>query len=201
MVDAYEVLQVHPRAEHDVIQAAFRTLARKYHPDFGGTGARMVALNDAWAILGDPKRRKAYDTTRLVEAAANGTVASAGTADRAARGTTTHSSSARAAAAQRAAHEAAFGATENREYETASPAAPPPPGGQTGTILDFGRYEGWSLIDLARQDPYYLEWLERTPIGRPMRSEIQDLLGAQRATAAASATAVKSRPRRKLWSR
>ena len=200
MVDAYEVLQVHPRAEHDVIQAAFRTLARKYHPDFGGTGARMVSLNDAWAILGDLKRRKAYDATRLAEAAANGMTATVRNSDRHARGTTTHSSSARAAAAQRAAHEAAFGASENREYETASAAAPPPRG-QTGTILDFGRYEGWSLIDLARQDPYYLEWLERTPIGRPMRSEIQDLLGLQRATAAASATAVKSRPRRGLWRR
>jgi len=32
MPDYYEVLQVSPRAEADVIRAAYRTLARKYHP-------------------------------------------------------------------------------------------------------------------------------------------------------------------------
>ena len=30
--DAYEVLQVHPRAEQQVIQAAYRVLAAMYHP-------------------------------------------------------------------------------------------------------------------------------------------------------------------------
>ncbi len=33
--DAYEVLQVHPRAEQQVIQAAYRVLAALYHPDGG----------------------------------------------------------------------------------------------------------------------------------------------------------------------
>ena len=32
-VDAYKVLQVDPEAEDEVIQAAYRRLARKYHPD------------------------------------------------------------------------------------------------------------------------------------------------------------------------
>src|SRR5450759_2382868 len=36
MPDLYEVLQVHPRAEPDVLRAAYRVLARKYHPDHGG---------------------------------------------------------------------------------------------------------------------------------------------------------------------
>lgn len=33
-------------------------------------------------------------------------------------------------------------------------------------MLDFGRYEGWSLGELVVHDPEYLEWLERMPIGR-----------------------------------
>ena len=61
MADLYEVLQVHRRAELDVIRAAYRALARKHHPDFGGDGARMVAINDAWRVLSDSEARAAYD--------------------------------------------------------------------------------------------------------------------------------------------
>ena len=64
MSDHYEVLQVHPRAEPDVIRAAYRILARKYHPDMGGDANRMIAINDAWDVLGDPARRAAYDAKR-----------------------------------------------------------------------------------------------------------------------------------------
>ena len=64
MPDYYEVLQVSPRAEADVIRAAYRTLARKYHPDHGGDARRMIALNDAWDVLGDPARRADYDASR-----------------------------------------------------------------------------------------------------------------------------------------
>jgi curved DNA-binding protein CbpA len=67
--DFYEVLQVHPSAEQMVIEAAFNRLARKYHPDvYKGSNAhtRMVALNQAWEVLGNPARRKAYDTSRPI---------------------------------------------------------------------------------------------------------------------------------------
>src|SRR5206468_3218431 len=49
-----------------------------------------------------------------------------------------------------------------------SMSAPPPPrdGTASGTVLDFGRYAGWTVGDLSRHDPDYLLWLERTPIGR-----------------------------------
>ena len=56
-------------------------------------------------------------------------------------------------------------------------AAPPPPVGRAyGTVLDFGRYAGWSFGQLAVHDPDYLLWLERTPIGRPMGAEIRATL-------------------------
>jgi curved DNA-binding protein CbpA len=57
MPDFYEVLQVHPSAEPEVIRAAYRILARKYHPDHGGDARRMVVLNDAWDVLGDKSSR------------------------------------------------------------------------------------------------------------------------------------------------
>jgi hypothetical protein len=47
-------------------------------------------------------------------------------------------------------------------------------------VLDFGRYAGWSFGQLAIHDPDYLLWLERTPIGRPMRAEIQETLARLR---------------------
>jgi curved DNA-binding protein CbpA len=61
MRDPYEVLQVHRRAEPEVIRAAFRALARKYHPDFGGDSARMVEITEAYAVLGSAERRASLD--------------------------------------------------------------------------------------------------------------------------------------------
>lgn len=43
-------------------------------------------------------------------------------------------------------------------------------------VLDFGRYAGWSLHDLASRDPDYLLWLERTSVGRRYRATIDALL-------------------------
>ncbi len=61
MSDPYDVLQVHRRAEPEVIHAAFRALARKYHPDSGGNSARMVEITEAYAILGNAERKATFD--------------------------------------------------------------------------------------------------------------------------------------------
>jgi hypothetical protein len=55
-------------------------------------------------------------------------------------------------------------------------AAGPPPGNPSGTVLNFGRYNGWSLGEVARKDLEYLEWLDRMAIGRTYREEIDTLL-------------------------
>ncbi len=57
-------------------------------------------------------------------------------------------------------------------------AAGPPPGNPSGTVLTFGRYSGWSLGEVARRDPEYLEWLDRMAIGRIYREELDELLRA-----------------------
>lgn len=62
--DYYRVLQVHYEAEQEVIQAAYRTLSKKYHPDTNkenGSDERMKQLNEAYAILNDVQRRAEYD--------------------------------------------------------------------------------------------------------------------------------------------
>jgi curved DNA-binding protein CbpA len=45
-------------------------------------------------------------------------------------------------------------------------------------VLDFGRYAGWSLRDLARHDPDYLRWLSRHSSGIRHRPRIDELLAA-----------------------
>jgi len=63
-----------------------------------------------------------------------------------------------------------------------APIITPPPGAgpSGGSILDYGRYQGWSLAQLARHDPDYLRWLVRTPTGRTYRMEIEALLAERR---------------------
>jgi hypothetical protein len=64
--DLYEVLQVSPNAGAEVLEAAYRRLARKYHPDAGAEPSveRMAELNGAYETLRDPLKRAAYDRGR-----------------------------------------------------------------------------------------------------------------------------------------
>jgi curved DNA-binding protein CbpA len=64
MADHYAVLGVQPDADRTAIQAAYRMLARLHHPDFGGDGSKMAALNEAWSVLGRDATRLAYDAMR-----------------------------------------------------------------------------------------------------------------------------------------
>jgi hypothetical protein len=43
-------------------------------------------------------------------------------------------------------------------------------------VLDFGRYEGLSLADIARHDPDYLRWRSRHSSGIRYRQRINELL-------------------------
>lgn len=60
----YQVMQVDPLADPDVIDAAFRRLALKYHPDKTddpNAPEKMRRILEAKDILSDPVRRKHYD--------------------------------------------------------------------------------------------------------------------------------------------
>ena len=72
--DYYAVLQVHPGAEQEVIEAAYRQLMKKHHPDLAGDDpwriaehlARAQALNEAYSVLRHPEQRRRYDDNRRV---------------------------------------------------------------------------------------------------------------------------------------
>lgn len=67
--------------------------------------------------------------------------------------------------------------TTTREFGRAAPTGTPT---IRSSVLDFGRYQGWTLDQVARQDPNFLEWLARMPIGRPYRTEIDAVLARVR---------------------
>jgi hypothetical protein len=59
--DYYATLQVHPKATDAVIAKAYRELCKSYHPDAGGSFELMRRLNEAYEVLRDPEKRRAYD--------------------------------------------------------------------------------------------------------------------------------------------
>lgn len=64
--DFYEILQIHPQAEPEIVRAAYRRLVQKYHPDKnpGYTvemDACMKKISEAYAVLKNPARRAEYD--------------------------------------------------------------------------------------------------------------------------------------------
>ena len=130
-MNPYIVLGVDRAADQETIRAAYRRLARRFHPDSGGNERYMILINAAWHVLGNPTRRAAYDST-----------------------------DARPEPIRRAA-------------------------GDGRTVVDFGRYAGWSLAEIAAKDDNYLIWLGRTQTGRPLRNEIAEIL-SERAGAIAT---------------
>ncbi|MEZ5657598.1 MAG: DnaJ domain-containing protein [Burkholderiaceae bacterium] len=59
----YRILGVQPDSPQELIRASYRTLmsTMRRHPDLGGDHETAAMINEAWAVLGDPARRQAYD--------------------------------------------------------------------------------------------------------------------------------------------
>jgi DnaJ-class molecular chaperone len=72
MTDYYALLEVGEKAGEDEIRSAYRRLAKKCHPDThpGDAAAetRFKEIGEAYAVLGDAKKRKAYDAKRTGKA-------------------------------------------------------------------------------------------------------------------------------------
>ncbi len=66
-LNLYDVLGVAPNADPEEVRSAFRSLARILHPDFNPSQdavQRFVTVAQAYAVLSDPERRRAYDASR-----------------------------------------------------------------------------------------------------------------------------------------
>jgi curved DNA-binding protein CbpA len=147
----YQVLQVDPEADVDVIAQVYRRLAQRYHPDHDPSPeaqVRMRELNQAHSVLKDPEQRALYDAELAHRRDRR-------TSDRYVRRPTDIQAPA--------------------EGGHAYGEAGPPRGPASGSVLDFGRYRGWSLGQVAAYDRDFLEWFERSPIGRQYRAEIAQL--------------------------
>jgi len=64
--DYYGILGVPKNASSDVIKKAYRKLAMQYHPDKNPgkeawANEKFKEINEAYAVLGDPEKRKRYD--------------------------------------------------------------------------------------------------------------------------------------------
>ena len=191
--DHYKVLQVDPEADPEVIQAAYRRLAQKFHPDLTAApeaAARMTAINQAWSVLRDPESRAAYDIERASPMSSATTVepagpGPAGPAPRPDPGLQRRSASrSREQPPESVSRDWTSGRSHvGGGYDPATMgareglgAAGPPPGNPSGSVMNFGRYSGWSLGEIARRDVEYIEWLDRVPIGRPYREEMDVIL-------------------------
>lgn len=67
MINFYEILEVSQRASNEVIEKAYKVLAKKYHPDVQTTDnkkqaeEKMKQINEAYEILINPSKREEYN--------------------------------------------------------------------------------------------------------------------------------------------
>ncbi len=153
----YDVLMVSPQADRELISVVYRHLAKRYHPDrdqSSQAAARMAELNEAYATLGDPAKRRAYDQRLGLRSSTEPTPVKGD-------GRPTRAGAANVAPA------------DSPHGEAGPPPQSPRPEGRP---LTFGRYRGWTLNQVDRFDHSYIEWLGRTTMGRTYKRELDELL-------------------------
>ena len=157
--DAYSILGVPPGSSDETIAAAYRSLARRHHPDVAGDGGtvRMIRLNAAFNQIRTAALRAEYERER---------------------------------------REAGLARPRWAPDYDGTGGAGPAPGRPIGSVLTFGRHLGWSLGEIARTDPGYLEWLEDRREGLPYLDEIDAILRSVGFRQADAPKPVSSRSRR-----
>jgi curved DNA-binding protein CbpA len=148
-IDAYKTLRVDPTAEDFVLEAAYRALARHFHPDGAHPDSpKMAEINRAYDQVRTTERRKRYDRLHRIRPMGPGL-------------------------------EPVPTAPPPSERPWASRMTAPTPARATDAgalTIDFGRYAGWTIKDLAKHDPDYLRWLSRHSSGVRFRNQIIALL-------------------------
>lgn len=147
--DPYEVLNVSRYASWREVRAAYRVLARRFHPDGTTPDAdQMVEINAAYNRL-DREQREGGEAPTGVPVGSDAPVEAGPPRATRAGMPSEGSLMGRVRAAQR--------------VET--------------PVVDFGEYAGWSIAEIAEQNPRYLRWLSRHPSGNRYRAAIEQVLG------------------------
>jgi curved DNA-binding protein CbpA len=148
--DAYDVLQVDRAASWAEIRGAYRTLARRYHPDWATPDtARMAEVNSAYERLEREHGRGAE--------ASRGVPVGPGKA------------AVDAPSTPAAPVKPSYGPLMGRVMAARRMETP---------VIDFGQYAGWRIAEIAEHDPRYLQWLSRHSSGVRFRAVIERVLGS-----------------------
>jgi curved DNA-binding protein CbpA len=147
--DHYKTLQVDPEADPEVIKAAYKALARKLHPDDDFTGIDEYKLKELTHAFNILHDPAERKAYELRRAYRMRPVGPG--PDQNEAELTSH------LAERVQAHMEEEDADERR--------------------LDFGRYLGMTLREIAHQDPDYLRWLARHSSGIRFRAAILKILG------------------------
>jgi curved DNA-binding protein CbpA len=164
--DYYKILEVDPEADPEVITAAYRVLAKRVRskPELEETDqVRLAELDLAYAVLSHPAQRRAFDERRLSETVAVGPGYHYGNGNGHANGN--GNGNALDAAARLAAGPLSERLAAGLHGESLGE-----------LTINFGRYSGWTLSEIAQSDPEYLQWLSRHSSGIRYRSAILRLL-------------------------
>jgi DnaJ-class molecular chaperone len=144
----YKVLQVDPEADQDVIAAAYKALAAKLHPERDISGVAEFRMSE----LNRAYQVLADPSKRSLYDLEIERVAIAVGIDEGPNGVSRGGSLAERVAAHSLAD------------------------GDERLQIDFGRYTGYTLGELVRSDPEYLQWLSRHSSGIRFRGPIMRLL-------------------------
>lgn len=60
-IDYYTLLNILPTASEELIKRAYRIQSKEMHPDRGGDERQFIRLTEAYEVLSNPAKRKAYD--------------------------------------------------------------------------------------------------------------------------------------------
>jgi hypothetical protein len=160
---AFEILGVGRDVDWETIRAAYRALARRYHPDGSAPDpARMAEINRAYEWV-ERHRGRTADGMRSPApvAPAAPSVPAGGLYARMRR-----------LEGVDAPDPEVTGPTDGsllRRIEDSRANETP--------VIDFGEYAGWRVADVARVDPRYLRWLSRHSSGVRFRDAIAQVLG------------------------
>jgi curved DNA-binding protein CbpA len=172
--DYYKILEVDPEADPEVIAAAYRVLAKRVRakPDLQEADQiRLAELDLAYAVLSNADQRRAFDARRADDTVAVGP--GYGNGNGHANGNANGNGHAYDAAARLAAGPLSERLAAGLHGESLG-----------ALTINFGRYAGWTLAEIAQSDPEYLQWLSRHSSGIRYRSAILRLLREREETKA-----------------